>query len=101
MPAASRRRRTSGQRLSSIGSANDQGAITMTPTLESLGHGTFTQNGRQALGSRPLLIVLGEYSNFPPFNSVHSLDYYERLGFGTPTPPFSTDHPTNPASLRE
>jgi hypothetical protein len=73
----------------------------MAPTLATLGHGTVRQNGRPAAGGRPLLIVLGEYSNFPPFSTEHTLQYYERLGFGNPTPPFSTDNPVNPASLRE
>ncbi|GAB3399402.1 tachylectin-related carbohydrate-binding protein [Flindersiella endophytica] len=71
------------------------------PTLEAFGHGSVTQLGRKASGGRPLLIVLGEYSNFPAFSTVHPLEYYERLGFGTPTSPFSTDDPVNPASLRE
>ncbi|MBD5797526.1 hypothetical protein BHU24_17275 [Bacillus pseudomycoides] len=72
-----------------------------TPSLSEFGHGTFKQAGRSAIGSRPLLIILGEYSNYPAFNSVHSLDYYELLGFGNPVPPFSTQNPVNPASLRE
>jgi hypothetical protein len=72
-----------------------------TPTLASFGHRTVTQLGRSATGGRPLLIVLGEYSNFPPFSTSHELEYYERLGFGTPAAPFSTDNPVNPASLRE
>jgi hypothetical protein len=48
-----------------------------------------------------LLIVLGEYSNFPSFNNVHPPEYYNLLGFGDPAPPFTTDGPVNPASLRE
>lgn len=72
-----------------------------TPTLASFGHGTVKQLGRSAAGGRPLLIVLGEYSNFPAFSSRHPPEYYERLGFGKPTGPFSTDNPVNPASLRE
>jgi M6 family metalloprotease-like protein len=73
----------------------------MTPTLATLGHGSIRQNGRLATGGRPLLIILGEYSNFPAFSTFHSLQYYEQLGFGSPTPPFSTENPVNPASVRE
>ncbi|CCF16486.1 hypothetical protein BLGI_4455 [Brevibacillus laterosporus GI-9] len=29
------------------------------------------------------------------------MNYYELLGFGNPTPPFSTANPVNPASLQE
>jgi hypothetical protein len=73
----------------------------VVPTLAALGHGSVKQNGRPATGARPLLIILGEYSNFPPFSAEHSLQYYELLGFGNPAQPFSTDNPVNPASLRE
>jgi hypothetical protein len=72
----------------------------MAPTLATLGHGSVRQNGRPATGGRPLLIILGEYTNFPAFSTYHTLQYYEDLGFGSPTPPFSTDGPVNPASLR-
>jgi M6 family metalloprotease-like protein len=72
-----------------------------TPSLAEFGYDTVKQEGRSASGDRPLLIVLGEYSNFPAFDTVHPLQYYERLGFGSPVPPFSTDNPVNPASLRE
>ncbi|MCQ6563979.1 hypothetical protein [Paenibacillus mendelii] len=72
-----------------------------TPSLAEFGHGTVKQEGRSATGGRPLLIVLGEYSNFPAFDTVHSLQYYELLGFGNPASPFSTENPVNPASLRE
>lgn len=60
-----------------------------------------TQQGRAASGHRPLIVVLGEYSNFPSFASLHTADYYERLAFGQPTPPFTTSGPVNPASLSE
>jgi hypothetical protein len=70
-------------------------------TLAAFGHGTIKQNNRPALGVRPLLIVLAEYSNYPAFSASHPLDYHEKLGFGTPTPPFSTTNPVNPASLCE
>jgi M6 family metalloprotease-like protein len=72
-----------------------------TLSLAEFGHDTVKQEGRSATGVRPLLIVLGEYSNFPAFDTVHPLQYYESLGFGNPAPPFSTDNPVNPASLRE
>ena len=71
------------------------------PDPAAFGHGAITQNGRAAAGGRKLLIVLGEYSNFSPYDAVHSLQYYELLGFGNPAAPFSTDDPVNPASLRE
>ncbi|MFB7662986.1 hypothetical protein ACFC1R_03440 [Kitasatospora sp. NPDC056138] len=29
------------------------------------------------------------------------MEYYDRLDFGNPAPPFATDSPVNPASLRE
>jgi hypothetical protein len=72
-----------------------------TPSLAEFGHDSVKQEGRSATGGRPLLIILGEYSNFPAFDTVHPLQYYELLGFGNPAPPFSTDNPINPASLRE
>jgi M6 family metalloprotease-like protein len=71
------------------------------PTLADLGHGSMTQLGRAAAGGRPLLIILGEYSNFPAFSTKHPMSYYEALGFGNPNLPFSTDNPVNPASLTE
>jgi M6 family metalloprotease-like protein len=71
------------------------------PTLADFGHGTMTQNGRAAAGTRPLLVVLVEYSDFPPFSDTHPAGYYEALAFGNPSPPFSTDGPVNPASLVE
>jgi M6 family metalloprotease-like protein len=74
------------------------------PRLADFGHNSILQGGAPAAGSRPLLIVLAEYDaddtgRFSPFSDVHPLDYYERLGFGQPTPPFSTANPINPASL--
>jgi M6 family metalloprotease-like protein len=79
------------------------------PPLAALGHRSFTVNGRPALGSRRLLVVLAQYDNtsqndFPPFpanpGAAHSPSYYDRAAFGTPTPPFSTSNPANPASLK-
>jgi M6 family metalloprotease-like protein len=92
--------------------------ITVNPPSEGNGHHTsgvptLAQFGYRSkkvtMGSLPptgglprLLIVLGEYSNFPDaFTDVHPLEYYQRLGFGNPAPPFSTDDPVNPASLGE
>ncbi|HHY0839953.1 TPA: hypothetical protein ACVW80_006205, partial [Bacillus thuringiensis] len=80
-----------------IGSGN----MSNIPSLAEFGHGMVKQVGRSANGSRPLLIVLGEYSNFPSFSTYHALEYYELLGSGNPIPPFSTQNPINPASLRE
>ena len=71
------------------------------PSLADLGHGSITQLGRPATGGRPLLIILGEYSNFPAFSTKHPLNYYEALGFGNPNLPFSTTNPVNPASLTD
>lgn len=71
------------------------------PSLAELGHGSITQLGRPAIGGRPLLIILGQYSNFAPFDALHPMNYYEALGFGNQNTPFSTDNPVNPASLRE
>lgn len=75
------------------------------PTLAEFGHGSIQVLGREALGPRPLVVVLLEWADdgadgFPAISSVHPLDYYEQLAFGHPTPPFSTD-PVNPASLTE
>jgi M6 family metalloprotease-like protein len=71
------------------------------PTLADLGHGSMTQLGFAATGGRPLLIILGEYSNFEAFSKYHPLSYYQALGFGNPTPPFETRDPVNPGSLTE
>ncbi len=77
----------------------------MAPTLEEFGHGTLVQNGRPAVGGRPCMIVLAEYSDKRPFSDFHTLDYYQRLGFGNPSEvPFYTSKPDgsiNPASLTE
>ena len=71
------------------------------PTLADFGHGSRTVDGKAALGGRKLLVVLASYSEHPPIGSVHLNSYYQRLAFGKPTPPFSTDDPVNPASLTE
>jgi M6 family metalloprotease-like protein len=71
------------------------------PTLDELGLGTMTQNGRPADGRRPLLVVLIEYSNFPAFATWHPTTYYEQLAFGQPVPPFTTRDPVNPASIAQ
>ena len=72
--------------------------MTQAPTLAEFGHRTMLERGRPATGTRPCLIVLAEYSDFPPFSDYHQPNYYEDLAFGTPAPPFDE---TNPASLRE
>lgn len=71
------------------------------PTLADFGHGSMKIDGRPATGGRPLLVVLVDYSENPSINDRHTNQYYERLAFGNPTPPFSTNGPVNPASLRE
>lgn len=70
-------------------------------TLADFGHGTMTVGGRPATGGRPLLMVLVNWAGQPPISDVHGDQYYERLAFGNPTPPFSTMNPVNPASMRE
>jgi Tachylectin len=77
-----------------------------SPSLTEFGHLSMLQQGKPAFGPRRLLIVLVEYDNdaqdnFPPFSGMHPNDYYEKLGFGLPIPPFSTSGPVNPASLTE
>ncbi|MGV0811025.1 hypothetical protein ABQF34_03640 [Mycolicibacterium boenickei] len=81
------------------------------PSLSDFGHGTMLTDGKPASGSRPLILILAEYSDndagdFPTFDSLHFYDnidrmgYYFFLGFGRdPRPPFSTSDPVNPASL--
>lgn len=74
------------------------------PTLQEFGHGTKLKQGRPALGPRPLIVLLAEYTDnpagdFPTFGSIHDSDYYGKLAFGTPAPPFTTSGPVNPASL--
>jgi hypothetical protein len=80
--------------------ATEAAAQLFFPTLAGFGLGAMKQNGRPATGVRPLLLVLAQYSNHPAFNTFHPVEYYERLGFGNPTSPFSTANPVNPASLR-
>ena len=82
--------------------------VRYAPPIATLGHGSYKVNGRAALGTRRLLVVLAEYNNtqqneFPPFprmaGAAHSPSFYDQVGFGTPAPPFSTNNPVNPASL--
>jgi M6 family metalloprotease-like protein len=91
----------SGNRIGS-----DWTDVRYVPPLTALGHGAYTVNGRPALGTRRLLVVLAEYTNtpqreFPPFptTGAHSPGFYDQVGFGSPQPPFSTTNPVNPASL--
>ena len=72
-----------------------------TPTLQSFGHDSITQNGRSAIGNRPLVIILAEYNNLPPLANAHPIAYYWDLATGNPSPPFSTRGPINPASLHK
>jgi M6 family metalloprotease-like protein len=81
-------------------------AAEWNPSLADFGHLSLLQLGKPAFGPRRFLIVLVEYDNdsadnFPPFSAMHPLEYYEKLGFGVPDPPFSTSGPINPASLTE
>ena len=70
-------------------------------SLADFGHGSMTLgDGTKALGSRPLMALLVDWDSNPSkIASFHGLDYYERLAFGDPAPPFSTASPVNPASL--
>ncbi|WP_158292211.1 tachylectin-related carbohydrate-binding protein [Paracraurococcus ruber] len=75
-----------------------------SPSLAEFGHGAMQQNGKPAIGPRRLVVILAEYDDnaagdFPIFGSVHAPDYYEKLAFGQPSPPFTTASPVNPASL--
>jgi M6 family metalloprotease-like protein len=69
------------------------------PTLAEFGHASLTINGRPATGLRRLLVALVDYDENPAISETHGTDYYLRLAFGDPRPPFSTDAPVNPASL--
>jgi M6 family metalloprotease-like protein len=78
----------------------------MSPTLADFGHGYLLERGRPAIGSRPLLVILAEYTDdgtgeWPSIASLHPREYYDGLAFGTPTPPFSTSDPINPGSLTQ
>jgi M6 family metalloprotease-like protein len=73
--------------------------VTSAPSLAEFGLASMTQNGREASGARPLLVLLVEYSDFPPFSKWHPMSYYEQLAFGNPLPPFTTKDPVNPAGL--
>ena len=70
-------------------------------SLADFGHGSMTLgDGTKALGTRPLMALLVDWDSNPSkIASFHGLDYYERLAFGDPAPPFSTASPVNPASL--
>lgn len=71
------------------------------PTLVEFGYESIKQNGRLARGGRPLLVILVQYPAHAAFSTAHPPEYYDRLGFGNPNPPFSTANPINPASLTE
>lgn len=72
--------------------------MAQAPTLANFGHRSMREGGRPATGTRPCLIVLAEYSDYPAFADYHPPNFYEDLAFGTPGQPFDG---TNPASLRE
>src|SRR5437016_6252374 len=48
-------------------------------TPEDFGYGRFQVNGKQALGSRPLLVLLAQHTELPAL--AHSRDYYDNLIF--------------------
>ncbi|MGW7088641.1 hypothetical protein ACWGH2_34760 [Streptomyces sp. NPDC054871] len=78
----------------------------MAPTLADFGHASMRVLGKNALGLRPLLVLLLEWDDnaeggFPRISSVHPFTYYDKLAFGNPAPPFTTDNPVNPASLTD
>lgn len=75
--------------------------MTSPPTIADFGYKSKTINGVPAHGGRRLLVILVNYSEHPPISASHETRYYKQLAFGNPTPPFSTDNPVNPASLRE
>jgi M6 family metalloprotease-like protein len=75
--------------------------VSTPPTLAEFGHGSLTIGGASATGPRKLFVVLVDYSENPPIADAHGVDYYHRLAFGDPAPPFSTTDPVNPASLAE
>jgi M6 family metalloprotease-like protein len=86
------------------GSTKNDGDADWAPTLAEFGYGSLLQQGKPAIGPRRLAVVLVEYDNdadgsCPPFSAVHPVEYYEKLAFGSPDPPFSTSDPVNPASL--
>jgi M6 family metalloprotease-like protein len=69
-------------------------------SLRAFGYQCMTVNRQPALGTRPLLVLLAEYTGaaYPPFSKTHPASYYEKLAFGpAPARPFTT--PENPASL--
>lgn len=73
-------------------------AISYQPPLASFGHGSLKMNGKSALGSRPVVAILAQYSDQPRFTRPNS--YFDNMYFrANPTPPFAT--PSNPASLSE
>jgi hypothetical protein len=76
-------------------------AMASPSTLADFGHGSLKIGGSLATSGRRLRVVLADYSETPSINAPHTNQYYESLAFGDPTPPFSTDNPVNPASLRE
>jgi hypothetical protein len=74
--------------------------MAFAPALADFGHGSMMVNNVAARGKRPLLVLLVDWGNLPQeISAFHSPDYYEKLAFGDPTPPFSTSSPVNPASL--
>ena len=73
----------------------------LPPTLEEFGYASLKVGGGPAVGSRPVALVLVDWAEHPSIAATHDNEYYERLAFGDPTPPFSTRNPVNPASFRE
>ena len=48
-------------------------------TLEDFGYGRLKVNGKEALGARPLLVILTEHAESPAL--AHDRDYYDNLIF--------------------
>lgn len=71
------------------------------PSLADFGHGSMTTvNNKPARGTRPLLVLLVDWTTQPEtISDFHPKEYYEKLAFGNPDPPFTTSNPINPASL--
>ncbi|MFD2565478.1 DUF7452 domain-containing protein [Aquimarina rubra] len=52
--------------------------------LSEFGYGTMRVNGKQARGSRPLLVIRNQYSDMR-FHNPHTVSYYDTMFFGSGT----------------
>ncbi|KAA1243490.1 T9SS type A sorting domain-containing protein [Aquimarina sp. RZ0] len=65
------------------GSNWKRGAEELPSSIASqFGYGTMTVNGKQARGSRPLLVIRNQYSDMR-FHNPHTTSYYDTMFFGT------------------